>query len=203
MSDDDLVKRLRELRSNQYPIIIEPSIYQYDEHLFVWFDETAGVGGASNYVKGARDQLHRYAKSLEPQQPDDLLMRLRTEGTPQGTDGENQMNDDPVKRLKKWANGEAMAAYGEHLVDHPDEHEGSQISELIDTLTDRIKELEAKLAKAVEHIEWFISEDETNRGDEPMSSHGGRTWDEINEYFITHLDSAVAFVTELKGETDE
>jgi hypothetical protein len=70
-------------------------------------------------------------------------------------------------------------------------------------LTDCIKELEAKLAKAVEHIEWFISEDETNRGDEPMSSHGGRTWDEINEYFITHLDSAVAFVTELKGETDE
>jgi uncharacterized coiled-coil protein SlyX len=140
------------------------------------------------------------------------------------------MNDDLVKRLKKWADGEAMAAYGEHLVDHPDEHEGSQISELIDTLTDRIEELEAKLdlsegaldvaskswgecqrileqtqaklAKAVEHIEWFISEDETNRGDEPMSSHGGRTWDEINEYWITHLDSAVAFVAELKGERE-
>jgi outer membrane murein-binding lipoprotein Lpp len=55
------------------------------------------------------------------------------------------MSDDLVKRLKKWADGEAMAAYGEHLVDHPDEHEGSQISELIDTLTDRIEELEAKL----------------------------------------------------------
>jgi hypothetical protein len=66
----------------------------------------------------------------------------------------------------------------------------------------RADEAKAKLAKAVEHIEWFISEDETNRGDEPMSSHGGRTWDEINEYWITHLDSAVAFVAELKGETD-
>ena len=66
----------------------------------------------------------------------------------------------------------------------------------------RIEELERKLAKAVEHIEWFISEDETNRGDEPMSSHGGRTWDEINEYWITHLDSAVAFVAELKGERE-
>jgi uncharacterized coiled-coil protein SlyX len=65
-----------------------------------------------------------------------------------------------------------------------------------------LEQTEAKLAKAVNHIEWFISEDETNRGDEP-TSHGGRTWDEINEYFITHLDSAVAFVAELKGETDE
>jgi hypothetical protein len=55
------------------------------------------------------------------------------------------MSGDLVKRLKKWADGEAMAAYGEHLVDHPDEHEGSQISELIDTLTDRIEELEADL----------------------------------------------------------
>jgi hypothetical protein len=54
-------------------------------------------------------------------------------------------DNDLVKRLKKWADGEAMAAYGEHLVDHPDEHEGSQISDLIDTLTDRIEELEAKL----------------------------------------------------------
>jgi hypothetical protein len=59
--------------SNQYPIIIETNIYQYDEHVFVWFDETGGVGGASNYVEGARDQLSRYAKSLEPQQPDDFV----------------------------------------------------------------------------------------------------------------------------------
>jgi hypothetical protein len=76
-------------------------------------------------------------------------------------------------------------------------------AEAVRVVTDRIEDLEAKLAKAVEHIEWFISEDETNRGDEPMSSHGGRTWDEINEYWITHLDSAIAFVAELKGETDE
>ena len=57
------------------------------------------------------------------------------------------MNDDLIKQLKLWANGEAMAAYGELLVDHPEEHEGSQISDLIDTLTNRIDELEAKLAR--------------------------------------------------------
>jgi hypothetical protein len=64
----------------------------------------------------------------------------------------------------------------------------------------RALEAEAKLAKAMEHIEWFISEDETNRGDEPMPELGDRTWNEINEYWIKHLDSAIAFVAELKGE---
>jgi hypothetical protein len=66
-------------------------------------------------------------------------------------------------------------------------------------LADRIEELEAKLAKAVGHIEWFISEDETNRGDEPMPELGDRTWDEINEYWIKHLDSAIEFIAELKA----
>ena len=48
----------------KYPIIIEPDIYQYDEGVFVWFDETGGVGGASNYLNEARAQMNRYAESL-------------------------------------------------------------------------------------------------------------------------------------------
>ena len=48
----------------KYPIIIEPDIYQYDEGVFVWFDETGGVGGASNYLEEARAQMKRYAESL-------------------------------------------------------------------------------------------------------------------------------------------
>ncbi len=47
-----------------YPIIIESHIYQYDEGVFVWFDETGGVGGASNYLEEARQQLKRYADNL-------------------------------------------------------------------------------------------------------------------------------------------
>ena len=47
-----------------YPIIIESHIYQYDEGVFVWFDETGGVGGASNYLEEARKQLKRYADNL-------------------------------------------------------------------------------------------------------------------------------------------
>ena len=47
-----------------YPIIIEPDIYQYDEGVFVWFDETGGVGGASNYLSEARSQMKRYAENM-------------------------------------------------------------------------------------------------------------------------------------------
>ena len=71
----------------------------------------------------------------------------------------------------------------------------------------RIEELEAenaelkiKLLEAAKHLDWFISEDETNRGDYPMPEHRNRTWDEINEYWIKHLDSAIAFVAKVKGD---
>lgn len=47
-----------------YPIIVEPNIYQYDEGVFVWFDETGGVGGASNYLEEAKAQMKRYANGM-------------------------------------------------------------------------------------------------------------------------------------------
>ena len=65
---------------------------------------------------------------------------------------------------------------------------------------DKVRLLEAKLAKAAEHLEWFIENDETYRGDEPMPERRNQTWDEINSYWIEHLDAAIAFVLELKGE---
>lgn len=52
------------LSKPKYPIIIESNIYQYDEGVFVWFDETGGVGGASNYLEEARDQIKRYAQNM-------------------------------------------------------------------------------------------------------------------------------------------
>jgi hypothetical protein len=48
-----------------YPIKIESDIYQYGDSVFVWFDETGGVGGASNYLEEARSQMKRYAESLD------------------------------------------------------------------------------------------------------------------------------------------
>lgn len=43
-----------------YPIIHEPNVYQYDESVFVWFDETGFVGGAGNYLEEAKAQMKRY-----------------------------------------------------------------------------------------------------------------------------------------------
>jgi len=48
----------------KYPIIVESHIYQYDEGVFVWFDETGGVGDAANYLEEARDQMKRYSESM-------------------------------------------------------------------------------------------------------------------------------------------
>jgi hypothetical protein len=47
-----------------YPIKIESDIYQYGDNVFVWFDETGGVGGASNYLEEARSQMKRYAENM-------------------------------------------------------------------------------------------------------------------------------------------
>jgi len=69
-----------------------------------------------------------------------------------------------------------------------------------------IKRLRAELAgvqgrldRAMEHLEWFISEDETNRGDEPKERLGGQTWNQVNAYWIENVDAAIAFVAEIKG----
>jgi hypothetical protein len=59
--------------TNQYPIIIEPDIYQYGENVFVWFDETGGVGGASNYLKEAKAQMKRYAESMDSTSPNSII----------------------------------------------------------------------------------------------------------------------------------
>jgi len=53
-----------------------------------------------------------------------------------------------VERLAKWADGEAIAAYGEYAVDHPDEHEGSQVASALRALSARLAEVEKERAEA-------------------------------------------------------
>lgn len=38
--------------------------------------------------------------------------------------------------------------------------------------------------KMAESLEWLLSESETNRGDIPLPDYRGRTWNEINAYWI-------------------
>lgn len=60
--------RLKEIRYSQspetYPKTINKSITQYDEHVYVWFDETGNAGGATPTLDQAKFQLEQYAKFL-------------------------------------------------------------------------------------------------------------------------------------------
>ena len=63
---------------------------------------------------------------------------------------------------------------------------------------DLIEELEAKLAEAADVIEWFIVNDETNEGDEPMPERGNRSWNEINGYWIDGLNRGRSLLARLQ-----
>lgn len=48
----------------KYPIIHHPHIYQYDDNVFVWFDEAGLVGGACETLELAERALASYGQSL-------------------------------------------------------------------------------------------------------------------------------------------
>ena len=52
--------------------------------------------------------------------------------------------------------------------------------------------LRAENARLRAALQWFIDNDDTNEGDTPLPKHGGRTWNEINEYWIDGLNRARA-----------
>lgn len=60
-----------------------------------------------------------------------------------------------------------------------------------------------KLKEAIDIINWFIENDETNEGDEPIHSDddwiNGHTWNEINAYWIEGLNRARKFIAENGG----
>jgi hypothetical protein len=47
-----------------------------------------------------------------------------------------------------------------------------------------------------EALQWYVDNDETNEGDEPLPEFGGRSWDEINAYYIDGLNRARAVLAE-------
>jgi hypothetical protein len=48
----------------KYPVTADSHIIQYDEHVFVWFDEAGMAGGACSTRDEAQRQLQQYAWSL-------------------------------------------------------------------------------------------------------------------------------------------
>jgi hypothetical protein len=91
-----------------------------------------------------------------------------------------------------------VEAWGGRWSRHAD---GTQEMEYV--RADRIEELESKLAKAVEALQWFIDNDDTNEGDEPMPDFDGRTWNELNASLIEGLKNGRATLAELKGDKNE
>jgi hypothetical protein len=52
--------------------------------------------------------------------------------------------------------------------------------------------LRAENARLRAALTWFVENDDTNEGDTPMPEHGGRSWNEINAYWIEGLNAARA-----------
>jgi hypothetical protein len=51
--------------AQKYPIIHRSHLYQYDDHVFVWFDEVGQIGGASAYLDDAIQQQKNYLKWID------------------------------------------------------------------------------------------------------------------------------------------
>lgn len=54
------------------------------------------------------------------------------------------------------------------------------------------------MKKALEIITWFVDNDDTNEGDEPMEKYGGHSWNEINAFWIDGVNRARTFIEENK-----
>jgi hypothetical protein len=61
---------------------------------------------------------------------------------------------------------------------------------LILALAQEVEALRAKNVKLTEALQWMVDNDDTNTGDVPLGDIGGRTWNEVNAYWIDGLNRA-------------
>jgi hypothetical protein len=59
--------------------------------------------------------------------------------------------------------------------------------------------LVAAAPELLEALKWFVANDETNEGDEPLIEHGNRSWNELNAYWIEGKRAAVAAIAKAEG----
>ena len=60
----------------------------------------------------------------------------------------------------------------------------------------RVEALEQSVRRLSAALQWMVDNDDTNEGDVPMADHGGRTWDDMNSYWIQGKQEAVAALEE-------
>jgi hypothetical protein len=58
----------------------------------------------------------------------------------------------------------------------------------------------ASAPELLEALEWMVANDETNEGDTPMPEYGGRSWNEINAYWLDGLNRARAAIAKARGQ---
>jgi len=54
--------------------------------------------------------------------------------------------------------------------------------------------LRGALQEFREALKWFVDNDDTNQGDTPLPEYGGKSWNEINAYWIAGLNHACALL---------
>lgn len=54
----------------------------------------------------------------------------------------------------------------------------------LEEAADALEAQEARIAELEACLKWFIDNDETNEGEEPMAEYGGRSWDEMNAFWL-------------------
>ena len=127
-----------------YPIIHEPSVYQYDEGVFVWFDETGGVGGASNYFEEAQAQMKRYADGM-------------------GSIDRTEQLAATCEELRLELNNERQYQVSMEYLYALDEEVISDLKKHIEQLDAKLTECEARLGKAVETIRFYTEYEDLGR----------------------------------------
>jgi hypothetical protein len=58
----------------------------------------------------------------------------------------------------------------------------------------------AAAPELLEALVWMVENDETYEGDEPIREHNGRTWNEMNAYWIEGLNRARAAIAKAEGD---